>query len=228
MNKKYRFIAFFFVIILLLVPIGFRRYFTVLFSGELQNWVLHFHVAVMTIWCLMLITQPVLINKKRPDTHRVIGRFSYFLVPIIILSIWLVIRHSFFRMETHLTVDQNLAQVFFPFSQMILFGGFYLIAILNKHKPSVHMRYIIVSSVSLLGPTIGRINFTPVGLGALDMDLWVMNLTLIGFIIYDQLNKLKSQPYYFGLGAYVLMHWAYYSFSSTELWQVVARNLFLL
>lgn len=90
------------------------------------------------------------------------------------------------------------------------------------------MRYIIVSSVSLLGPTIGRISFDAIGLGAIDMDLWIMNLTLGVFIIYDQINKLKSTPYYFGLGAYVLMHWAYYSFSSTDLWQVAARNLFLL
>lgn len=228
MNKKYRFIALFFVIILLLVPIGFRRYFSALFSSELQNWALHFHVAVMTIWCLMLIIQPILINRKKHAFHRATGRASYFLVPIIVLSIWLVIRHSFFRMEEHLTTDQNLAQIFFPFSQMILFGGFYLLAILNKHKPSVHMRYMIVSSVSLLGPTIGRINFTTLGLGAIDMDLWVMNMTLIGFIIYDQLNKLKSQPYYFGLGAYALMHWAYYSFSSTELWQIAARKLLIL
>ena len=227
MSRRYRYIAFFFVIILLLVPVGFRRYYLALFSGEVQNSALHFHVVVMTIWCLMLIIQPILI-RKRHAFHRAIGRASYFLVPIIVLSIWLVIRHSFFRMEEHLTSGQNLAQIFFPFSQMILFGGFYLLAILNKHKPSVHMRYMIVSSVSLLGPTIGRINFTSLGLGAIDMDLWVMNLTLIGFIIYDQLNKLKSQPYYLGLMAYALMHWGYYSFSSTELWQIAARKLVVL
>ncbi|WP_370088634.1 hypothetical protein [Ekhidna sp.] len=131
-------------------------------------------------------------------------------------------------MESQLAPEANLAMIFFPFSQMLLFGVFYLLAILNRHKSAIHMRYIIVSSVSLLGPTIGRINFEAVGLGAIDMDLWFMNLTLGGFIIYDQINKLKSTPYYFGLGAYVLMHWAYYSFSSTDLWQAAARNLFLL
>ncbi|MEQ8907296.1 hypothetical protein [Ekhidna sp.] len=226
--KNYRLIAAFFVFILLLVPIGFRRYFAALLDGEIQSHVLHFHVIVMTIWCLMLIAQPILINIKQHNFHRMLGKASYWLVPIIILSIWLVIRHSFFRMEEHLTLEDNLAQIFFPFSQMILFGGFYSLAILNKTKPPVHMRYIIVSSVSLLGPTIGRINFSSAGLGSIDMDLWVMNLTLIGFIIYDQLKKLKSQPYYIGLMTYALMNWAYYSFSSTELWQIAARKLLVL
>ena len=228
MDKKYRFIFLFFALILLLVPIGFRRYFAALLAGDNQSWTLHFHLMVMTLWCLMLIAQPILIAKKKNKIHKIIGRASWVLVPIILVSIWLVIRHSFFRMEAHLSIEQNMQQVFFPFSQMLLFGVFYLLAILNTHNPRIHMRYIIVSSVSLLGPTVGRINFSSVGLGSLDMDLWIMNLFLIGFIVYDLVNKKQYLPYYMGLGAYALMHWAYYSFSSTELWQIGAKKLLLL
>jgi len=227
MSKRYRYIVIFFILILALVPVGFRRYFLALFEGEDQNWVLHFHVVVMTIWCLMLIAQPVLIAKKQNKIHRWVGRGSWVLVPVILVSIWLVIRHSFFRMEEHLTHEENLAQVFFPFSQMILFGVFYLLAILNTDKPQVHMRYIIVSSISLLGPTIGRINFSSLGLGGIDMDLWVMNLFLIGFIAYDLIHKKKYFPYYLGLVAYALMHGAYYNFSNTAIWRVFAEKLLI-
>lgn len=227
-NSKYKYIVYYFISIIVLVPFGFRRYFAAILTNDSQSWILHFHTIVMTIWCLILIAQPILISRKQNAVHKQIGNFSLILVPIILISIWLVLRHSFYRMELHIPVEENIAQLFFPFSQMVLFGVFYLLAMLNKHKPKVHMRYIIVSSVSLLGPTIGRINFNPIGLGHLDMDLWIMNLVLIGFIVSDLYRKVKLSPYYFGLGAYALAHWGYYTFSETKAWMIIAEKALIL
>lgn len=179
----------------------------------------------MTLWCLLLIVQPVLIIKRRHDVHRIIGKTSWILVPVIIASMWLVIRFSYFRMHSTLNAEDNLTQIFLPFSQMVLFVFFYGLAVINTHNPKIHMRYIIISSVSLLGPTIGRINFTAIGLGSLDMDLWTMNLLLLGFTLYDLTKGVRFIPYYAGLFAYASMHWAYYNFSTTETWRIMAKIL---
>lgn len=195
MEKSYRYIYLFFVFILLLAPIGFKRYITKLIYSENIDWLLHIHTILMLIWCIILIIQPILITKRKNKIHKSIGKFSFGFFPLLSLSIMSVIFYSFDRMIPVLNVEENLAQIFLPISQLVLFVVFYVLAIINVNKPHLHMRYVIISSISLFGPTIGRINF---GLKNFNADLWFMNLCVLFFLFLKFLKKVFTSLFYMG------------------------------
>jgi hypothetical protein len=226
MEKGYRNIYFLFIIILTLVPIGFRRYFQLFPTFNEVPSVVHFHSVIMLLWCITLVVQPILINRKKYHIHRLVGKMSYLLAPMVIVSMWLIIDYSFIRMNPVLSREENLAQIFFPISQMILFILFYILAMVYKNKAPIHMRYIIMSSIVLLGPTIGRIDFSILGLGSFNMDLIVMDLVILLLFTKDVLNKRDYKPYGVGLVAYLGLHIVYHYIPQTEFWMNLAGFIF--
>jgi hypothetical protein len=87
-EKEYKYIGFCFLVITVLVIIGFfKTYFGLIphFNSSLTA-MMHFHAIVMSLYVILLIVQPVLISYKKFKTHRLFGKFSYVLVPVIILS----------------------------------------------------------------------------------------------------------------------------------------------
>lgn len=206
MERTYKYLPWFFVLILILAPIGFRRYLNRLALLEKQHFYVHFHAVFMTLWCVILITQPLLILKRKRKAHQWIGRFSYGLVPILLISMFMMLYHSLLANGKLELTNEDIQQLFFPFTQILIFGLFYLLAIKHVPKPRIHMRYVIVSSVTLLGPTIGRIDFGILGLPNLDWDLLAMEGFLLGFLLWDRFKSVKMKPYLYGLLAFVLVH----------------------
>jgi hypothetical protein len=179
----------------------------------------------MTLWCLILIIQPLLIKNRKNDLHKLIGKISYLVFPFLVYSICLVILYSFERMKSHVSLvslDENISQIFLPISQLFLFTIFYVLAMLNKRKVKIHMRYIIVSSVALFGPTIGRIDF---GLDYFNADLWFMDICILGFLIYDMFYDKKYKPYLIGLFFFIIIHIANVWFANSVFWSTIAKNI---
>ena len=226
MESNYKKLYVFFLVILALTPIGFRDYLLQFSTFDKLPLIVHVHAGLMTLWCLTLIAQPLLISSKRFYTHRLIGKMTYILVPLIVLSMWLMIEHSFIQMLNLIEEKQNLAQTFFPFSQMVFFVTFYCAAIIYSRKTVIHMRYIVLSSIVLLGPTIGRIDFDFIGLGDFNMDLIVMDLVIILLVIKDLVNKKMHAPYWLGLFSYLGLHAVHSYIPETTIWQNFASLLF--
>jgi len=87
MERAYRNISLLFTSVLLVVLAGFWKTYFGLFPG-LGAWsvVIHFHAVVLLAWFGMLIAQPLLIQTKRFAAHRTLGRVSYGLVPLVLVS----------------------------------------------------------------------------------------------------------------------------------------------
>ncbi|WP_421801311.1 hypothetical protein [Flagellimonas sp.] len=204
MERKYRSLTLFFVVILLLAPLGFQRYLMKLGGGVKQSWIVHSHAVCMTVWCLLLIAQPILVKVRKHKIHRAIGRFSYFFFPVLVWSIIGVMSYSYIRLVDVLDQVQRQAMLFVPFTQMILFTLFFGLALIYKKSPRLHMRYVICSSVALLGPTIGRIDFG--FLNHINMDLWVMDICLLGFWVYDRVTDGWPKPFLYGLLGFASVH----------------------
>ncbi|SHG71868.1 hypothetical protein [Flagellimonas flava] len=226
MERTYKYLPWFFVLILILAPIGFQKYLNRLALMEKQHFYVHFHAVLMTLWCGILIAQPILILQGKRKAHQWIGRCSYGLVPILLISMFMMLYHSLLVDERITLTDESMQQLFFPFTQIFIFGLFYLIAMKNARKPRIHMRYVIVSSVSLLGPTIGRIDFEAFGLPGLDWDLLVMEAFLLGFLLWDRLRLAEIKPYVQGLLSFALVHTLLSTgFQETVAWQTIGAQL---
>ena len=88
MEKKYKYLGY---ILLLLIPLTFAGFYKT-YIGQFPNFddnidsLVHFHAFIASIWIVMLIAQPLLVLNKKLKAHRTIGKISYLVFPLLILS----------------------------------------------------------------------------------------------------------------------------------------------
>ena len=91
-------LIYFFIFLLLMSFAGFYKTYLVKFPNfEGFTWAHHFHGVIMLTWILMLIAQPVFIRTKNFRLHRIVGKASYFIFPLLLLSFFLVGRAAYLK-----------------------------------------------------------------------------------------------------------------------------------
>jgi len=225
MEQSYKNVGYFFIIILAIVIWGFfRTYFGLFPSFNGITTVQHFHGIMMLAWFAMLIIQPFLIRYKKMELHRAIGKFSYVLVPFILWSIFLVMRGGYLRMAPVIPHEQNVGGLALNLPDIFAFGALYILAIVNKKNTAYHMRYIIGTSLLLIGPGIGRAFIIYGGMAFPTAIQYTMALTeaVCGtLIIYDIVKKQPYKPYIITMLILIAMHLCW-QFQMAGWWQVFA------
>jgi hypothetical protein len=166
----YHNLGYWFLSLIVLVFAGFyTTYFSVLFQPRPA--IIHIHFTLMVLWIAVLITQPFLIKYKKWAVHRLIGKISYVLVPLVLFFSYLLIRMGYYRYfnELHQQASQGLnhftdAEILkkaadgpIAIFYFVWFALFYILAIINRRQSSVHARYMLATALTLLGPTVDRI-----------------------------------------------------------------------
>ena len=96
MQKVYRNTAIFIILILLGVQWGFYQTYTSQFPNFIDKTAtIHVHGIFLMMWMVLLIVQPLLISTGRAKLHRIIGKVSYVLGPLIIVTMFLVGKGSY-------------------------------------------------------------------------------------------------------------------------------------
>lgn len=116
---------------------------------------LHVHGILMTIWLTMLVTQPVLIRLKKKAAHRLIGKSTYFLVPLILIS-GVNISHSN-MVQSEPQTDYYYLQFGHMYISLVVFAIFYGLAVKHRKDPMVHARYMICTIFPIFTPVFSRI-----------------------------------------------------------------------
>ena len=211
MERAYKNVSFFFVVILAILVFGFwKSYFSRFPVFDSLIYVHHTHTLLLLLWFAMLIVQPILIYQKQLDLHRLVGKFSYLLVPLLVWSMVAAMRTQYLKNMPRIPEAQNLAFLYLPVSALIPFVTLYILAIVYRKKPALHMHYMIATAVALLGPGIGRIRF-----GITDFNTAVMfafalcDVFLVGLIVYDYMKGKNSPPYLVSLIICVVFHNAF-------------------
>ena len=122
----------------------------------------HLHGFAMLAWTLMLILQSFLIRASQRGLHRVMGRLSYLLAPLVIVS---TIMLANYRINVRGITDEGLYILGLQTFILIQFAFFYSMAIYYRKNPDVHARWMICTALTLLDPIFARIilvNFIPV------------------------------------------------------------------
>ena len=147
----------------------------------------------------MLIIQPLLLRFKKYSAHRLIGKISYVIFPIVILSfIPLLVKNINLG---------NFKFLVFPVYQMILLSLFYLLAIRNRKRVDLHMRYMIATALVFIDPTLGRIAsswITDSNILINHIVFGIVDAILIGLILFDKSKGKNYKPYLFALGCFLI------------------------
>lgn len=226
MERSYKHVSYLFIAILAIIVAGFyNSYFSKfpVFTG--LSSVHHTHSILLLLWFAMLIIQPILIYQKRLDLHRLMGKASYVLVPLIIWSMLALMRKQYLRNLPKMPEARNLAFLYLPVSALIPFVTLYVLAIIYRKKSALHMRYMIASAIALLGPAIGRINF-----GFAHFDTAVMfafalgDVFLVGLLAYEFVKGKNYRPYLVSLLICLIFHNAFPWAPNSAGWQWIAQG----
>jgi hypothetical protein len=114
----------------------------------------HVHGLAMFGWCFMLIAQSFLIRKNKRDLHRAIGKLSYALVPVIVIS---TIMLANFQLNARGLTLEGKYVLMLQLTILIQFAVFYSLAIKNRKRADVHARYMVCTALPLLDPIFARV-----------------------------------------------------------------------
>ena len=230
MEKGYKNIGYLFLITFVIVILGFfKSYFGLILSFKNVDTIIHFHAIALTLWFGLLIIQPTLIRKKQISLHRLLGKFSYVLVPVIIYSMIRITKHMYIREGlSTMTEKERLADLFLPLSQMVAFTVFYILAMVNRRKTPLHLRYIITCSLVLLAPGLERIPIYWFAQPEQQSTLFAFTITdlaLVGLIFYDRKYDRKFNAYPISLAILLIAHISYLLLPMTDFWRTIGQRV---
>lgn len=225
---KYDRISLLSIAILLVLTWGFYRTYIMFFpSFEGFHFVQHFHGAIMVLWMAILVVQPWLMSRKKLGIHKAIGKASFVIAPILMVSIFLVSRMTFHNnLNTLPTRQDAVAIIALSIPGLIIFGILYGLAVANKQRTFYHMRYMIGTGLLMIGPGLGRaliIYFEmppPVGI---TVTLAFVALISFAFLVVDLVKKRDYVPNLIvtGLMIFYLVAW---EVRYTSAWQGVGEG----
>lgn len=218
MEKYYRNIGYYFLILIAFITLGFYYpYFSLFPQFKSVTTTVHVHAISLFLWTLILITQPILIRYKKYKAHKILGRFTYFLVPVVILTCFGVMRQQYYEgLERKLTSAQSLKSLFVSFTQVLSIIIFYVLAIINVLKDNIafHMRYMICLFLEFIPPTFGRTLGYWLGLRQVYTNTIAVSVgafILIILIFADIKRKADFTPYVVALSLYFVFNISWFA-----------------
>jgi len=239
-------LGYWFILCIALVFGGFyHTYFSVFFS--IKESLIHIHFTLMALWVAMIITRPFLIKYKKPALHRLVGKISYVLVPLTLISSLLMIRFGYYAYTENLshqlvdgvpqysraTVLQLAAKTYaLPFIYIVWMGLFYGLAIINRKQSPVHARYMLAMALTILGPTVDRIIFFvfkietfPLGIPVETFSFLLADIILAFLLLKDYRQKRSTKTLRVCLLIYVIGHMLYFIVPGTVMWERMVTGI---
>ena len=217
----------------------YHSYFSVFFEPHPSF--IHFHFIFMALWLGIVIAQPLLIRFKKLALHRKVGRVSYLILPLVLLSSWQVMRYAYARDlaglneslasgMTDLTREEGLIGLASYSSLGVVYfawlATFYSLAVGFKGHASVHARFMIAAALTFMGPTMDRILINILNVPALlagfpveYVSFALIDLILIFLLVQDIRKNRNPVPLYLALGLYVLVQLFYATLPKTPAWE---------
>ena len=185
----------------------------------------HAHAALMTIWLAMLIAQPFLIRRDRRPAHRLIGRTSYGLVPLIVV-VWILLTHLRAAAMPDDVFERDGRFFYLPFVSAVLFVVAWGLAIWRRHTPPLHARYMIGTALAAIDAVVARLlsfNFPPLGdpLAYQMIGFGVTDAILMGLWLIDRGPHRRAFLHL--LLIFVPLHIFWFSGAQSAAWLDVVR-----
>lgn len=189
----------------------------------------HLHGVSMTLWCLMLIGQALLIRLKKNSIHKLTGKLSYVIVPLILATGAHLAHITVSEMEKGSSIYYYFIALMF--NSLLAFAAIFGLAIWYRKKPLSHARYMVCTIFPLFTPITDRLIYkhfdeliplAPMleGMPMVQMLGFVFgNLLLIGLLIWDWKAHKRKDVFPIVLLIMVLYHLSVATFYKFSFWQ---------
>jgi hypothetical protein len=181
-------------VLIVLVFLGFAPtyYLRPVSAGPIPAY-LHVHGAAMTAWFLLLLVQTALIAARRRALHRQLGIAGACVAVVIVVLNPLVVVWS----VPHLMADNGSTQLtaLIVVADLILVGIFAALvamAIRWRRYPETHSRMLMLASLAVSGPALGRLSLNLAGT-PLPGVIALMTLPLL-VVVHDRVAMKWVHP----------------------------------
>jgi len=210
--------GFYFILLLFVALIGFWPSYFSRWLPDIDAYT-HFHAVSMLLWLCLLIAQAFLIRYKQYRLHRMVGKFSYLLVPVLIVSL-VLLAHYQIVIEDGAVPPFRRYILFLQLSLLCLFIIAYGLAILYRHQPARHARYMITTAFTLIDPAVARI---PLGIPDLPFSYQVLtfaltDLLIILMIILERKQTKGREVFPLMLIIFVFFQWLNLNWTHSHQW----------
>lgn len=191
--------------LLLLAFVAFWPGYLKLPKESLGFWV-HWHAVSGTLWMLLLIVQPLAIRWRQRRLHRLLGRASAVLMPVVVVG-FIGLAHSSIKGTTG---SDFAVHAYFGYIRVVLvtvFVGAYVLGWMNRHDAPVHARYMICTGLAVIDPIFHRIAARVAGHADFNYQLLTFGLVcavLVALIYAERRETAGKHVFPMALAAFVV------------------------
>jgi hypothetical protein len=153
---------------------------------------LHVHGAAMTAWFLLLLAQTALIATRRRAVHRRLGVAGAIVAVVIAVLNPLVVARS----VPHLMADGPIQLTALIVVGDLLVVGIFMVlvslAIRWRRYPETHSRMLLLASLAVSGPALGRLSLNLIGTPFPGV-IALMSLPLL-VVVHDRVLMKRVHP----------------------------------
>ena len=162
-------------------------------SSELPplSLLLRVHGVIFTAWIVLFLAQASLITVQRADIHRRLGILGATLAPFMVVIGTMASLDSFRRGVSGPGFDpRTLLSI--PLGSIFVFAVLVAVGVALRRQVEAHKRYMLLATINLLSPAIGRLllmSDAPVAL------LFPITSLLVGaLILHDMVSRGRAHP----------------------------------
>ena len=119
------------------------------------NGFIHLHAASAAGWMLLLAGQAWAIGARRVALHRALGKLSYALAPLVLVSILLLAHYKMLNPPEGFAIQTYV--LYLQVSLAFLFGLSYGLAIWHRRSVARHARFMVCTALTLIDPVVIRL-----------------------------------------------------------------------
>lgn len=189
----------------------------------------HTHGVGMSLWCVMLISQALLIRLKKHKIHKYIGWLSCILVPYILLSTGNLL-HNLVSGARQLP---NGAIIFITLVllSLLAFAVTYGLAMINRKKPLIHARYMVATIFPMITPITDRLisryfpelmEYAMIVNGRYNIQslgFYLVDAIIVLLIIFDWLTPKRSYVFLFVLIINIAFQYGVFNLYKFDFWK---------
>lgn len=188
--------------------------------------IFYVHGAFFSAWCVLLVTQALLVGVGRTDVHRKLGVFGVVVaVGMVILGVAGALIAANRPTGFHGVPVPPLQFLVVPLFDMAFFSLFFGLGVANRTDPQSHKRWMVLATVTLLAAAFARWPYVW-KLGNPFAYFGLADLFIVALAIWDFRTRGKLHPVTLWGGlALIASQPARLAFSGTAVWLAFASWL---
>ncbi|MDQ2701336.1 MAG: hypothetical protein M3Y70_00660 [Pseudomonadota bacterium] len=116
----------------------------------------HVHTAAMLAWIGMLVAQPVLVHRRQLAWHRLLGKASYVVAPLIVVTALMLAQLRISQVPPEMLPLQRTI-MYLGVSASAMFLLMWGLGIRHRRDSVVHARYMVGTALLLIDPSLARV-----------------------------------------------------------------------